>query len=123
MIARPVAETRSCDLEPDSRGKPASAEYTPSRVPGVGLLVVRQHKLVSTYCVREVASGWPGRSFRLDKVGGGSDGESESYSVVVGRSPHEHDCPCKGFQRWRGRRLCKHLASVLALICLYQPEG
>ena len=110
--ARPSA---AADLPPDARG-PVRCEYTPSVAAGVGVLVVYQKRLTSTYVVVERPGRAGGRAFALTKLGGGSDRDSESYEVLVGDRPDRHDCPCKGFQRWRSRRLCKHLGGLIETV-------
>jgi hypothetical protein len=40
---------------------------------------------------------------------------SETYHVLL-HGPHGHSCECRGHLRWGHRTVCKHVASLLALI-------
>src|SRR5688572_19819119 len=46
---------------------------------------------------RTGGQGWDGRAFRLVKLEGGSDKESERYDVFVAAPSGHSLCDCKGF--------------------------
>jgi hypothetical protein len=64
-----------------------------------------------SYWLRPLAAE-QGQAFELRKSI--SDG-GEAYHVLL-HGPAGHSCECKGHLRWGHRTLCKHVASLLALI-------
>jgi hypothetical protein len=78
-------------------------------------LVIEGKRSSCVYVVREIVFDVPGRAFQLAKVDpeGGSDPESDSYTVTCGRLPKDTGCSCRGYIRWSH---CRHLSACWSLI-------
>lgn len=88
--------------------------YTPDEGrAGEGVLTIGTQKAITTYHVTELETGWDGRAFRLDVIRGGTDPDSEHYSVFVAANPQDRQCCCKGFS-YKGH--CKHVAAMETLL-------
>jgi hypothetical protein len=77
-------------------------------------------RIETTYRVTEFATGsqgWDGRAFRLVKIEGGSDKESEAYDVFCAAPGGHSLCDCKGFAYGKGKD-CKHIAACREVIRL-----
>lgn len=77
-----------------------------------GVLTVETRKATDRYAVTEFPLfAFGGRAFRLTKPSGAG-----VYNVRVGERPADLECDCAGFTYGGGRRLCKHIDAVVALL-------
>ncbi len=93
------------------RVKPARAVrlVTPPTEDESGVLVITVGKQTFPYFIDPIASDY-GRAFCLSKFDG------TSYAVNLGDADNHPSCECPGHLRWGHRTVCKHLASLRALL-------
>lgn len=70
-------------------------------------VTVRCGRVVETYRVTELDTGWEGRAFRFRKMNG------IAYETYIGRNPADHLCDCMGHEQ-HGH--CKHVVT-LEMLC------
>ena len=104
-------------LEPTKSHKHRGIRWTPcdpgSRCPCSGALVVQRKGAADLYRVTEfpVGAGFTGRAFELEKAADGT-----RYAVRVGERVADVDCDCAGFTYGGGKRTCKHIDAVRAIL-------
>jgi hypothetical protein len=74
-----------------------------------GVLIITAGKQTFPYFIDPIASDY-GRAFSLQKLDG------TEYAVNLGDAENAASCGSTGHQRWGHRTVCKHLASLRALI-------
>lgn len=95
--------------------KPDVIDWEPTTAPGamLGLLALGDGKRRVVYSVFTIPAGEL-RGFRLRKIGGGGDRESDEYDVRVTAAGAPFSCECKCSQV--SQEPCKHLRAVKQLV-------
>lgn len=89
-------------------------DYIPDGI-GSGAMSIAVRNRPTVYKIRETKTDFDGRAFLCEKVFGGTDKESEAYSVfIASENSKDHDiCGCKGFERFGH---CKHTDAIRELL-------
>jgi hypothetical protein len=107
MVATAVRSARTRKYTPTCQRDRKAAVLVWS-VTGVGLVRVTESGKDTHYHLTELASGFPGRAFKVEKHG---HEEESSYDVVV--NGKQSSCECLGFLR---HRHCRHCEFLVALV-------
>lgn len=78
-----------------------------------GLLIIFEGKHWDEYLVSELPSDW-GLAYSLRKFHSTKKNFTpETYATLLGHDESEHECNCRGHERWG---YCRHVSALQALI-------